>query len=202
MAQIIEGSLADSEFCARYAEPMFRQRYRVFHERLGWDVNVSDGMEHDEFDDADTRYLLLTDDADSLVGGWRLRPTTRPYMLAQVFPQLLNGSPAPNHERIWEISRFAMDDTNPRTARFGFNEAARALMAGTAQFALDYGITQYVMVASASTERLYRNLGLAVHRFGPPQRVGCVSTVAGWLDVDAYNCHVLLGHPLPLPVAA
>lgn len=195
MHQVISGSLADRRFARHYAEPMFRLRCRVFAGRLGWDVKVQDGQEIDEFDDADSRYLLITDH-DDVVGGWRLRPTTRPYMLERVFPQLLNGQPAPRHPRIWEVSRFAIETSDAPQARFGLNLAARELLSATAQFALDQGIDRYVMVASAGAERLYRNAGLVVHRFGPPQRIGRVLSVGGWIDIDRYTCHVLLGHPL------
>ncbi|HUP92264.1 MAG TPA: acyl-homoserine-lactone synthase [Solimonas sp.] len=200
MHQVISGSLGEHRF-ARYAESMFRLRCRVFAGRLGWDVKVSDGQEIDQFDDSDSRYLLIAD-GDEVVGGWRLRPTTRPYMLERVFPQLLCGQPAPRHPRTWEVSRFAIETGTAPQARFGLNQAARELLSATAQFALDHGIDRYVMVASAGAERLYRNAGLVVNRFGPPQRVGRVMSVAGWIDIDPYTCHVLLGHPLPLRAAA
>lgn len=200
MYEIVCGTLNDPAFAARYAEPMFRQRYRVFRERLGWDVQDRDGLERDGYDDADTRYVLLTAHG-ALVGGWRLRPSTGPYMLADVFPELLHGQPAPRHERVWEISRFAMEDGGARGA-FGLNGAARALLRATAAFAVGNGIERYVLVASAAAERLYRHLGLVVHRFGPPLRIGCVRSVAGWIDVDAHTRHLLLGEPLPLKAAA
>ena len=45
------------EFVDDLAE-MHRLRYRVFKERLGWDVQVSGGMEIDEFDTLHPAYLL------------------------------------------------------------------------------------------------------------------------------------------------
>ncbi|HVT36756.1 MAG TPA: acyl-homoserine-lactone synthase [Nevskiaceae bacterium] len=201
MVQVISGSLDDAAFARGPAEQMFRLRGQIFGGRLGWDVQVRDGCETDGYDDAHSRYLLLAE-GDTVIGGWRLRPTTQPYMLDEVFPQLLGGRRAPHHPRVWEVSRFAIDTRGDRSARFGFNQAARSLLAATAQYALDHGIERYVMVASAGAERLYRNAGLQVRRYGPPQRIGRVLSVAGWIDIDAHTCHVLLGHPLPLARAA
>lgn len=201
MPQLVSGSLADRRFAQAYAEPMFQLRYRVFGERLGWDVKARDGLEIDEYDDLHSRYLLLTEQR-RLLGGWRLRPTTQPYMLADIFPQLLCGQRAPRHPRIWEVSRFAIDTEGDRQTRFGFNATARELLRATALFALDNGIDRYVMVASTGAERLYRNAGLRVQRFGPPQQVGRARSVACWVDIDGHTCQALLGHGLPLASAA
>ncbi len=43
-----------------------------------------------------------------MLGSWRLLPTTGPYMLRDVFPQLLHGVAAPAAADTWEISRFAV----------------------------------------------------------------------------------------------
>jgi len=201
MAQLISGSLADRRFARTYAEPMFRLRHRIFGERLGWQVQSRDGLEVDEYDDLHSRYLLLADQG-ALLGGWRLRPTTQPYMLADIFPQLLYGQPPPRHPRVWEVSRFAIDTEGERQARFGFNATARELLSATAGYALDHGIDRYVMVASTGAERLYRNAGLQVQRFGPPQQVGRARSVACWVDIDTHTCEVLLGHGYPLATAA
>jgi acyl homoserine lactone synthase len=189
---VVSGQLGDLRFAQRYAEPMFRLRYQVFHERLGWQVNAEGGLETDEFDDADSHYVLITRH-QRLVGGWRLRPTTTPYMLERIFPQLLGNCAAPCEPDVWEVSRFAIDTDGDRRTRFGLNAAALDLMAGTARFALERGIRRYVMVASAAAERLYRNAGLVVHRYAAPQRIGRVSSVGCYIDVDAHTCNVLLG---------
>ena len=34
-------------------EQMFRMRARIFHDHLGWDVVVKDGMERDKYDEAE-----------------------------------------------------------------------------------------------------------------------------------------------------
>ena len=57
MIRTVIGSLADADFARRFAEPLFRLRYEVFHERLHWDVRCDGGLETDDYDDLWTRYL-------------------------------------------------------------------------------------------------------------------------------------------------
>ena len=74
---------------------MHRLRYRVFKERLGWDVEVSGDMEIDAFDASQPVYLLQKGDTERIQGCVRLLPTTGPTMLRDTFPALLDGQPAP-----------------------------------------------------------------------------------------------------------
>src|SRR5688500_16738290 len=124
MVHTVIGTLADRAFATRYAEPFFRLRYRVFHQRLRWDVPCHDEQETDVYDDTHTGYVLTVDDDDRVVGGWRLRPTLRRYMLEEVFPQLLCGAPVPRHPRIWESNRFVVDQTEHKDRAYGFGAAA------------------------------------------------------------------------------
>ncbi|MGH8631167.1 MAG: acyl-homoserine-lactone synthase [Burkholderiales bacterium] len=196
------GTLADSAFAARYAEPFFRLRYEAFYRRLHWDVQCRDEREIDKYDDQDTVYVVTSDDTGKVVGGWRLRPTLTPYMLDEVFSQLLHGTAAPHDERVWESNRFVVDQHELKARRFGFNQAAQQLFRATAQYAVDTGIDEYVMVLSAGVVRLVRNSGLIVHQYGPPVRIGDVLSVGCRIVIDAHTRHVLLGEPAPLEKAA
>lgn len=203
MSQVVRGALHDRHFAERYAEKMYRLRCKVFHERLGWDVQVRDGLESDGFDDPDSVYVLTTDSDDAVIGSWRLRPSTRDYMLSDVFPSLLNGAPVPKHRHIWEISRFAVDTSvSSRTAGFSLGDTARQLLLDTVKFAIDHHVTQFVLVTTVAVERLIMSTGIVLNRFGPPTRIGRAMSVACWVDVDAHTRHVLLDEPLPLRVAA
>jgi acyl homoserine lactone synthase len=202
MPPVVVGALHQPHFRERYALQMYQLRYRVFHERLRWDVKARDGEEVDVFDDMDSVYLLTETAEGRVTGGWRLRPTTRPYMLSDVFPQLLHGVPVPQHKNIWEISRFAVDVSREYGPSFGFGDTSRLLVTETIRFAADHQINQYVMVVSVAVERLLRGFGLKLHRFGPPVRLGKVLSVAVWLDIDSHTRHVALGDWMPLLKAA
>ena len=202
MIRTVIGSLRDAEFTRRYAVPLFRLRYRVFYERLHWEVRCHDEMETDEYDDLWTEYVVALDGDDRVLGGWRLRPTIGNYMLADVFPQLLYGTPAPHHPRVWESNRFVVDKAAAKDSRFGFNETARALFRATCEHGVARGVDEYIMVLSAGVVRLTRATGLQVHEYGPPIRIGDVLSVGCRIRVDAHSRHVLLGEPLPLERAA
>ena len=68
-------------------------RYKVFVEKLGWPLDCPDQLELDEFDRDDTLYLAAKDETGAIVGTARLLPTTRPYLLSEVFPDLLGSDP-------------------------------------------------------------------------------------------------------------
>lgn len=203
MKRVIHGALHDARFSEHYAEQMYRLRYKIFHERLQWEVQIRGDQEIDQFDDTDSVYVLTTDTAEQVCGGWRIRPTTRRYMLSDVFPSLLNGHPAPRHRRVWEISRFAIDTSDrSRTAGFSLGDTARALLVETCKFAIENHITQFVIVTTVAVERLINATGIVMNRFSPPRRIGKAMTVACWVDIDAHTRHVLLQEPLPRRVAA
>ena len=196
--RVVRGALGDSVFASTYSERMYRLRYEVFHERLRWDVTTLDGLEYDRFDDTDSVYMLTTGPNDSVSGGWRLRPTTQGYMLRDVFPQLLNGHPAPEDPGVWEISRFAVDaGSGERSGALSLSRSARALFIDAWKFAAQHGIYRYVLVTTLALERLLVASGLRLQRFGPPVRMGRCMAVACWVDLDAHTQRALLLDPVP-----
>ena len=76
-------------------EKMYRLRAHVFHDRLGWDVQVVDGKERDKYDDEEPVYVIHTDDrAREVKGSLRLLPTTGPTLLAECFADTLPDAAA------------------------------------------------------------------------------------------------------------
>ncbi|MFD2272858.1 acyl-homoserine-lactone synthase [Undibacterium arcticum] len=73
-------------------------------------------MELDQFDRPDTLYVATQDDEGQVNGCARLLPTDRPYLLGEVFPELMNGLVPPCTPDVWELSRFAAMDFNNRTS--------------------------------------------------------------------------------------
>lgn len=73
---------------------MYRLLRRILKDRLDWSVSVSGDLELDVFDALNPTYLIAVDH-DTVTGCVRLLPTTGPTMLADTFPMLLDGQPAP-----------------------------------------------------------------------------------------------------------
>jgi N-acyl-L-homoserine lactone synthetase len=161
-------------------------RYQVFIERLGWQLPVVGGAEVDQFDHADSVYVVAEEDDGAVSGCARLLPTNGPYLLADVFPQLLNGMPAPRDPGIWELSRFSavnlVKNTATPLAQFPLSAAA-ALMHEAMACAGAHGATRLVTVTVLAMERLIRRLGIRSHRMGPPCVVGGEPIYAAWIEL-------------------
>jgi len=173
-------------------------RHRIFIETLKWDLPTENGREQDQFDGPQTGYVIARDETGAICGCARLLPTTGPYLLADVFPQLLHGAPVPRHERIWELSRFAsMNCGAPhQLSRQMELKVAEHVFATALHFAARHGVERFVTVSPLGVERLLRRADLHIHRAGPPVMVGGHPLFACWIEVDAHSLR-LLAHYVP-----
>ena len=158
-------------------------RYRVFVEQLGWELPANDKLELDQFDRSDTVYVIGEKDG-RLIGCARLLPTTRPYLLSDVFPDLLNGMEPPASPDIWELSRFAAIDFDERnTAPSGqfSSDVAIELLRESLACAKSKGAKRVICVSTIGVERLMRRAGFDCHRVGPPKIVDGYPLIACWI---------------------
>jgi acyl homoserine lactone synthase len=176
-------TVKSNKICFPSAEQhaMFRLRYFMFKERLNWDVETDNGLEFDEFDRMDPLYLIAQDDS-TVVGCWRILPTTGPNMLRDIFPELLAGNKAPCGHDIWELSRFAVCRQSTRS--FGLSTLPVKMMLHAVEFALSQGVRQFVTVTTVAMERLLKHVGLAPTRLGPSLQIGVERTVALSFDLS------------------
>lgn len=163
-------------------------RHKVFIETLGWDLKTRNGEELDQFDHPDTLYVVSQDDEGSVNGCARLLPTTGPYLLGDVFPELMNGLPVPCSPDVWELSRFAAVDFNNRTtsalSQFS-SEITVNLLRESIRFAAANGARRLITVSPIGIERLLRRLGVHAHRAGPPMIIGGHPIFACWIEIDS-----------------
>ncbi|MFL6710692.1 MAG: acyl-homoserine-lactone synthase [Massilia sp.] len=163
---------------------MHKLRAKVFKDRLGWEVPVLSGMEIDGYDALDPYYMMIREPGKgTLRGCWRLLPTEGPYMLKDSFAELLHGAPAPEHERIWELSRFAIE--TDCDSRFGLSQITMESFSEMVLYGRAHGIDRYITVTTTSLERLVRRAGVAIERLGPPVQIGIEQAVALYIDVEA-----------------
>ncbi len=80
----------NSEYQRRLTE-YYKIRSLVFAERLKWILKPEDGLDKDQFDGADTLYLLSIDPKIGTIGGVRLRPTLVDTMILNVFSDLFES---------------------------------------------------------------------------------------------------------------
>lgn len=161
-------------------------RHKIFVEQLGWELRTRDGEELDQFDRPDTVYVVAQDDQGHVSGCARLLPTTRPYLLGEVFPQLLNGLLPPNSPDVWELSRFAAVDLNNQVSTQGqfSSQIAIELLQESIACAAAHGAKRLITVSPIGVERLLRRAGFHMHRAGPPMIIDGHPIFACWIEID------------------
>jgi acyl homoserine lactone synthase len=184
---IITDHAQGNTFSPALIESMYQLRHDVFKGRLDWDVTSIDGQEKDEFDELNPVYMMSCNYRKQLEGCWRLLPTTGPYMLKDVFPQLLRGEEVPEDPNIWELSRLAVQpQMNHSRIKANLNEVTLDMFREVYDFAVANHITRYVVVTSAAIERMLRLVGIPTTRFGDGKltRIGKVLSVCVWVDIN------------------
>lgn len=159
------------ELCA-----IHQLRAKVFRGRMGWEVPILSGMEIDGYDALEPHYMMISNDSNQVCGCWRLLTTEGPYMLKDTFPELLHGMLAPTSERVWELSRFAIETDHDN--RFGFTQRVRDAMREIVTFADKNNIDKYITATTTGIERLLRHTGVDISRFGEPINIGKERAVA------------------------
>lgn len=168
-------------------------RHKVFVETLGWELQTQNGWELDQFDRPDTLYVV-SKNGDGMVNGCaRLLPTDRPYLLGEVFPQLMNGLPIPCSPDIWELSRFAaVDFDQSMTSALGqfSSEVAVGLLQHSIGCAAMQGAKKLITVSPVGIERLLRRAGFRSHRAGPPVVSEGHAIVGCWIDIEENRAQI------------
>lgn len=165
---------------------LFRLRYQVFSQKLGWSVTHERGEERDDYDRLDPYYMLASS-PDGSLGCWRLLPTAGPYMLRDTFAELLRGESAPVASDVWELSRFAVTSATQRChGQIQLSPLTIDMIGRLIGFAETHGVREYVTVTSVAVERLMMRAGIPMSRFGDGRsiRIGRVESVACHIPVD------------------
>jgi acyl homoserine lactone synthase len=153
-----------------------RLRHRIFIERQKYDVRSHRGMEWDQFDTPAAIYLLWRDEAAHVRAIARLIPTSLPYMIQHLWPELVRNGDMPSSDDIWEITRFGIDRDLGRERRARvFGE----MFCAFAEFGLKNGIGAYLFVTPAAViDSALGDAGVIAERLGNSQRLGRLPVVA------------------------
>lgn len=149
-------------------EQMGHYRREVFINQLGWQLNTINGMELDEFDGPDAVYVCSHDDEGRVSGVARLLPTTAPYLMEKVFPELWGGKQLPRDPKVWELSRFAAAtpySSGPIEHQASAKHAS-GLLRNVMRVGSMLGAQTLVTVSPVGMERLLRLNGFRAKRSG------------------------------------
>lgn len=196
MREMLIGKPSDNVFSSELLRHLYRFRHRIFKEELGWQVSSRCSLELDSYDKLGPVYSVFCHHG-SIIGAFRLLPTTGPYMLRDVFSELLRGEPPPCAGDVWELSRFAVKSV-PRTtkAQLTCSEDTFEMLRACYDFSCSNGIRELVLVTSVAIERMLRGVRIPLVRLGDgrPTQLGKVLSVACRVEITAELGEAL--HPL------
>ncbi|MBD1583065.1 acyl-homoserine-lactone synthase [Pseudoalteromonas sp. S16_S37] len=162
-----------------------RLRYKCLIEGQAWNAPFIDNMEYDQYDNPATVYFIWRYNKQ-VKGVARLYPTTKPYMLKDVFSHLVSYESLPATAKVWEGSRFCLDkDLCPKQRK----QAAQELILAYLEYCLEHNIG--VMVP-AYWKSVFVNNGCPIHWLGEESIADDGKRVrAGKLLVNHKACEVV-----------
>ena len=160
-----------------------RLRYRSIIERQNWDVPNYGEMEFDQYDNPAAKYLVWRDANQNARGVSRFYPTTLPYMLEQLFADFVTNRKVPKNPRVWEGSRFCIDQTLPPETR---KRIAREIVVGYLEVGLRHGIEGIVgLMYPAYWRSLFTGAGWEIEYMGETKTLADGNKArAAWLPVS------------------
>ena len=124
-------------------EQAWKLRHEVFVEEKKWmALDTPNGREMDQFDDERSLHMLAWD-GDQLVGYQRMLPTTRPYLLSEIYPELCEGE-LPCDSQTWEWTRYAVKKEFRARGRM-LSPIANHLLSAIVEWGMQTGVSSIVI---------------------------------------------------------
>ncbi len=161
---------------------LYRLRFKQFVERQGYDVSVFKGMEYDRYDTPATTYLVWLDALRMVKGCSRLNPTNRPYMLKDLWPDMVQHGTLPSSPTIWEGTRICIDKSEPGPVR---ERIKWELVLGYLEYGLAQGIGSYIGIMQTFIwHRVFIQSGWGADYLGDECLIDGLKTRAGQVHVS------------------
>ncbi len=163
---IIATSVEDFHLHGDILPSIYRLRHQGFKQRQDYDVPDYNGMEYDAYDTPATTYLAWKDNNGVVRGCTRLFPTTRPYMIEDLWPETVTSIKLPKSNTIWEASRFCIDKTLPSETR---RQIHGELLCAFQEFGIQQRIDWMIGVMTPPIWRtVFTNAGWPIEYLGAP----------------------------------
>lgn len=162
----------------------YQVRHRAFIEKQNWDVPHCYGMEYDTYDTPAAVYLLARNEFGAVLGLTRLIPTQRPYMLDEIWPNMLGKRVGVHAQDVWEATRFAVDPILDAEQRQG---VALAITLACLEFGLANDIKSYFVLSPLAVLRRIigsGGAGCAYTQLGEIETFGRTRVSAAEVTVD------------------
>jgi len=170
---------------------VLRARHESFIVQRKWDLPEVDGMEFDQYDTPQSRWIAVHDN-DVVLAGIRLTPTTArcglyTYMirdaqrgLLETIPRDLLFAPAPVSPEVWETSRVFISRDVPGGIR---SRVQRDLMGEMVNAARQQGATRLIGLCPYVWTRWMQRIGMKVVPTGPVLQIGGVANQCVAMDI-------------------
>lgn len=163
----------------------FRLRYSSIIDRQYWDLPHYRGMEYDQYDTPAATYLVWADEKGEARGVSRLTPTDRPYMLQEVWPDMVETIGLPVTPSVWEGTRFCVDKRLPPELR---KHVTKEIVCAYLEFSLANDIRHIIGVMPPGIWRsVFMRNGWDVSFLGDKKKSNDGTIVAGMMDVTLMN---------------
>lgn len=161
----------------------FRLRHKVFVEGQHWGVPNWRGMEYDQYDTPAAVYCVWRDDAAQVRGVARMAPTTIPYMIKDLWPDLVTARALPVHQDIWESTRLGIDHDLPKEVR---RRVLSELILAYLEASLRFDVKGLIGIGySWCWEHSFVRQGWPVEQLGPAAEIDGETSYVGLLPVSA-----------------
>lgn len=158
-----------------------RLRYKSIILRQRWNVPHYHEKEFDEYDNPASKYLVYMGENGVAYGVSRLYPTTLPYMLEEKFSNFMTARKGPVcDERIWEGSRFCIEDSLPKEIR---QRIIQEIVVGYLETALKFNVRAIIgLMHPVYWKNVFINSGWRMDFMGEALKLEDGSKArAGWL---------------------
>lgn len=142
------------------SEDLYKLRKKTFKDRLNWAVNCSNGMEFDEYDNPDTRYLLGIYQGQ-LICSVRFIDLHLPNMITHTFTTLFEDIALPGKGYI-ESSRFFVDKTRAKLLFGGTFPISYVFFLSIINYSRHHGYTGIYTIVSRAMLTILKRSGWQV----------------------------------------
>ena len=171
---------ANRHLYADALEEYFRIRHQIYVEERRWtQLAKPDGREIDQFDTPTTIYLVAFE-GSRVVGSHRLVPTSEPTLMSDLFPGLaLRG--LVRKPDAYELSRvFVVRDRRGEQVQPSIESI---IMAGTMEFGLIEGLSQFTIVMETWWLPRFQEMGWNPRPLGVPVDINGMNCIGVTVDI-------------------
>lgn len=161
----------------------------IFVDQELWQLQLDQGLEIDQFDHYWAHYCLLSNHGKP-IGGFRAIRTDKPFLLQEKFLFLEPPQGFPRNQTTWEISRFGITKTAPKSA-------GKILYSMMFDFATKVHANKLVALTDLKHERLLKIMKIQTKRYCAPCCIGLdlnkneLMAVAGEIPITSQQQHLI-----------